>query len=241
MSRLLLCLCLLLAARPAAGDETVEKELLTVCLNGTIPGFFYRSGNKVFRLDAFATGIGAPLLYKGPAELLLYGKAADLTPRKRGEPIPVPLARVVLPADKRVLLVFAFDAKTGSDRPGVVAHGVSTSLRAGDYRLFNFSTKEVFYILGDKKGVLAPGRQGNLSSASWRSEVQDLLVRVGLDSDGDRRVVYSSAWGHRPQKRNFLFFFDQADRNRPLDIRRYYDVPGIPIPPAVPEAVLPEG
>ena len=114
--------------------------------------------------------------------------------------------------------------------PTVRAVGISTGeLREGDYRVFNFSRQPVFAILNDKKVRVPPGKTTDLSAPSWRRETMDMTVKLGLPKEGKVQVVYSSVWGHRPGRRMFLFILDRSDEFRPLDIRRFFDVPGVKV------------
>jgi len=220
----------------AQDSNIVTKEILTVCVNGQMDGLYYRSGNDVYRLRAFQTGIGAPILYKGTNPLYLYAKPSDLLPPKKGEIVPKPVAKVTFPSDKRVLLIFKKGMKNKS-KISVSAFGASTdSLQAGDYRIYNFSQQNIYTMMGKKKVKILPRKHTVLSSSQWRQGIMDLEVRFGIESKKSVKKVYSSVWGHRPQKRHFLFVFDRPNSpNRPLDIRRYYDVPSVPVSPAAAE------
>lgn len=220
---------LLFLLSQAATAQPVRTELLTLAFNGSLPGYYYKSGGQVLKLTASAQGISAPVFYQGPPLISLYEKESDLAPHKEGEEKPEPVLRVKLPpGNDRVLLVFAY---TGTQKriPGATAYGISMqSMKEGDYRIFNFSKQSIYAILNDKKTKVAPGKQSNVSDASWKREILDMKVAFGLQApDQKARSVYSSVWGHRPVRRNFIFIFDRPDKFRPLDIRMFYDVPKI--------------
>ena len=51
-------------------------------------------------------------------------------------------------------------------------------------------------------------------------------------------------WGHRPERRMFIFLFDRGDPGRPLEIRKTYDVPAvaaIPVNPTPAKTESPPG
>ena len=62
------------------------------------------------------------------------------------------------------------------------------------------------------------------------TEVVAAHSRLATPIDGKLERVYSSVWGHRPERRMFVFIFDRPDKNRPLDIRMFFDLPAIKSP-----------
>ena len=221
--------CLLTPSSAVAQEDPVKLELLTLSFNGTVHELYYRNGKDVVEMTASQQGIGAPFLYKGPRLLALYNDPNDLEPRKEGAAVPKPVAQVLLPSkENRALLIFAFDKKN-EGAPRVKAYGIDTGgMKNGDYRLFNFSQKLVAAILGDnKKTALKPQQNSLVSSTAWRKEIIDLDVRVATPINGKLEQVYTSVWGHRPERRMFVFIFDRPDKNRPLDIRMFFDLPAV--------------
>jgi hypothetical protein len=208
------------------GEERIRTEFLTVSVNQDLPPLHYLNNGKPAVLEVFMTGMGSPLSYRGPRVLRLFASEADLTPVE-GAPVPVPLAQVLLPSEGRVVLLFS---KGGAaDEIQLRALGINADkLRAGDYQFFNYSRQSIAILLGSEKLALRAGEQSSLSAAAWRQGFQDLDVKLGLAGAGGAiRPVYSSVWGHRPERRSLIMIFDQADPNRPLDVRRFYDVPGV--------------
>jgi hypothetical protein len=43
--------------------------------------------------------------------------------------------------------------------------------------------------------------------------------------DGRAKPVYSSQWGNRPGRRNYVFLFDGPQEYKPIRICRFFDVP----------------
>lgn len=223
------CLLLLLATSPTSAAEDspmIRTELLSVCINGDVDDFHYLNNGKPAVLQGYMAGMGSPISYRGPRRIMFFKQASDLTPSKDGPP-PVPLCVADMPDENRVLLIFSFGGPKNT-KPSVRAVGASTDrMKAGDYRVFNFSKQDVGVIFADQKAGLAPGKDAMLSSALWRVKVADIGVQFAVVQDKTLKRVYSSMWGHRPERRMFVFLFDRSDTNRPLDVRKTYDVPGI--------------
>lgn len=224
---IILCQFAISSSAPAE-VEMIKTEFLTLSFNGSPPTYYYRNGKKVEELHASRQGISAPVFYTGNRILSLYEKATDLTPPKEGEVAPKPLIQVKLPSrSDRVLLVFAYTGKKG-ELPALKAYGISDkSLGEGDYRVLNFSKQDIYVVLDKKRAAVAAGQQANISGGSWRGEVQDLDVNFGMKANGKIESVYSSVWGHRPERRCFIFVFDRGEKFRPLDIRTFFDVPAV--------------
>ncbi|MEM9236925.1 MAG: hypothetical protein AAGB14_09105 [Verrucomicrobiota bacterium] len=222
-------LCLAPPTRAQEDDGTVSTEIIALGFGkSAFPGYWYRAGKKGVKMDISRQGIGFPIQYKGPRVLSFYENQTDLAKPPEGEAPPKPLARVKLPTGSdRVLLVFALTEKN-QKIPVIRAYGVSTDkMKAGDYRLLNFSKNTIYSILNEKRNSTPPGKISNIRETGWSGEVQDMNVQFGI-KDGDKtKRVYSSVWGHRPERRNFIFVFDQDDRFRPLDVRMFYDLPGV--------------
>jgi hypothetical protein len=209
--------------------DEVTTEFVTLGLGGGVPTYYYRDNKEIIKLEVTAQGIGAPVTYRGPALLSLYDNPAALAPRDSNEPEPVPVLQAKLPVgEDRILLVFSAAQTAKGSESKLHALGISTlKMKQGDYRVFNFSRKSVYAIMDSKKAVIQPGKPFDLSSSVWRSRTLDMEVKIGLNEGDGLRQVYSSVWGHRPTRRTFLFVFDRPDEFRPLEIRRYHDVPKV--------------
>ena len=209
-----------------SGDEKIITELVTICLGGGVPAYYYGDGKKVTKLEVSAQGIGAPVAYQGPAMLALYDNPDDLAPRAPDAPVPAPDLRASLAADEdRILLVFSH---VEGAKPAVRALGISTGkMKAGDYRIFNLSSRNAYVIMNEEKAIVQPGKPADISSAAWQAGTLDMEVRFGLREEEGMRQVYSSVWGHRSSRRTFLFILDRADEFNPFEIRRYHDVPQV--------------
>lgn len=230
----------------AQDPNLISTEILTVAVSGDSPNYYFGTENKIFRLAASATGISNPTLYTGPARLALYSEAQHLAPPPEGEePVP-PAAIVSLPREDRVLLLFAADPKDNK-KLIVKAFGIDkSSLRGGDYMAYNFSKNPTFLILGHGEEVyskvkILPKKSAKLSHPKLRSEILDLPVQLGIEKDGAYKVISKKLWGHRNLKRTFLFFFDGPSERQPIDLRRYYDVPGIKVAPSSADEVTLDG
>lgn len=210
-----------------AQEEVVKAKLLPVGLSSSVTGLYFINGSKPVELRASMTGFGAGIDYEGPRVFSVYATSEELMVRD-GREKPVPLASVRLPADAERIMLAIVAGKNGA-KPKLRAFGVSTKgFRTGDYRFYNFSKSKVAVILGEKKIGLSPGGVETVNSAQWRDEVMDLPVKLGQQKPGGKpRVVYSSVWGHQPKQRNMIMVFDGGTRAKPLEVRRYYDVPGV--------------
>jgi hypothetical protein len=137
-----------------------------------------------------------------------------------------PLATVRLPSDsRRVLLLFA-PGKDG--KPQLRAFGVDdAALKGGDYRLYNFSPVAVSGRMGERAIQLKPGQTMDLSSAKWREAGSDLEVEMGFQRGGKQETVYSTIWGHFPERRSYIFVIPTGDAGKPLELRKFHDVPGV--------------
>ncbi|MGJ8724099.1 MAG: hypothetical protein ACSHYB_06040 [Roseibacillus sp.] len=211
--------------------EIVKTELITITFNGMIsPGFFYRNGGEIVQLAAGTQGISPPVFYQGPRRLEFFRSKNDLNPPEKDKEKPKPAVVATLPkTSDRALLVFAFPNKKAKT-PGVKAYPVDDrSLKEGDYRIFNFSKQKVFLIFQDKNSQVAvdSGKVAEITGAAWSRKMGSVNVSLGIQNAKQKRIdsVYSSVWGHRPERRSFLFAFDSGDKNRPVLLKKFYDVP----------------
>lgn len=210
-----------------AQERPIRTKLLPVGVSGTVSGLYFRSEGQAVELKATMTGLGAGIDYEGPALLALYDDESAFSPPPPGEEPPKPLCTVRLPADADRTLLMVAKPEKGEKAPKIRAYGVSTrDLRSGDYRFFNFSPTGVAIVLGEKKFALKPGGITTVTSAEWKRDAVDLPVKLGIENEkGKLRMIYSSVWGHQPAQRNFILVFQGPSPARPLDVRRYYDIP----------------
>lgn len=210
----------------------VRTEFVTLSLGKNEGPFYYRNDGEIATLSASSKGIGAAIAYNGSRLLSLYGSPDGLTERQVGETVPKPVAQVRLPfGEDRVLLMFSNPGGIDKDAVTLNATGISSDkMKAGDYRLFNMSKQQVLVVMNEQKAVIEPRSIADVSDASWKSDVIDMQVQLGVKDEGGPRRVYSSVWGHRPGRRTFLFIFDRSDEFRPVEIRCYYDVPRLKEP-----------
>jgi hypothetical protein len=139
-------------------------------------------------------------------------------------PLPAPVATVSLPLNAdRILLVCVKSV----DKPlKLVPYDIGKGrLTAGDYRFFNFSHSTLSMIFGTKRFAVAPGTDSVVSDPDWKKEVTELDMEVAVVKDQKAKSVYSSVWGHRPGRRNFVFMFDGVHDYDTIRICRFFDVP----------------
>jgi len=224
--RLIVCFSLAVLTSAGAQEKMVRTDLMPVGLGGPLVAWYWQKG-KAVKLEAFETAMGSPVFYRGPSQLNLYKSAADAKPRAEDEkPIP-PLAKVVLPAGSRRVLLLCVTPKPGA-KPMLKAYGVSdNSLKAGDYRFFNFSSSNVVGVIGGKKIALRPGKTMDVSSSDWRDKGRDLEVQLGYMEGKETILVYSTIWGHSEARRNYIFLVASGDESQPLDVRKFHDIPGV--------------
>jgi len=222
IARALLVIALLSPALRAQEQEPqITTEFLTIALDEPVADLFFKSGETVSPFEANQTGLGQPVAYKGPRRFALRTSAAEFSLKP---PLPPPAASVMLPAPAdRVLLACV---KSGDHPLRIAAYDISsTGSKAGDYRFFNFCSRTLSLIIGGEKFTLAPGKDRIASNQAWREAVLDLPMQVATVEDGKAKLVYSSVWGHRPGRRNFIFMFDGKHPSKPVAISRFFDIP----------------
>lgn len=222
MKKLAAILLLALLARPALSQEnTVKTEIVAVALDELVTGLFFNNGKDISTFQANPTGLGEPLAYEGPKRFELRTSAAEFTQKP---PLPPPAAAVDLPAGSNRVLVVC--AKSGKEPLKLVAFDIgSARIRAGDYRFFNFSHSVVSAILGGEKFALKPGADTLVSRSAWKDEIMEIDLDLAVVRDNKPKPVYSSQWGHRPGRRNYVFLFDGPQDYKPIRICRFFDVP----------------
>lgn len=219
--RILLACCLLNLSAAAQQPQMVDTEFLTVAIDEAVDGLFYFDGKAAQPFEANVTGLSQPMSYIGPRRFVVRTTAAEFSLKP---PLPAPVASVDFPMNcKRVLVICVKSANTPLR---MVAYDISTTDRAGDYRFFNFSRKPLSLILGDKRVALEPGKDTLLSDASWRDAVLDLPIKLAAVDNNKAKPIYSSIWGHRPGRRNFIFMFDGQHPSKPITFCRFFDIPG---------------
>lgn len=226
----LLAMSVLALTGPVLAQEgdIVKVELMTLSLGGRVGPLYYMNSGKVSTIDASPLGISPPIVYKGARKLALYSSKEDLEPREEGEPVPKPVVMAALAKrENRALLIFADKGEGGEIT--LRSYGVDTNgTKAGDYRMFNFSSQKVFVIMGeDKKISVGKGKEAVVSSSKWRKEIMDMPIKMGISREGKFYTVLSKVWGHRPERRKFVFMFDSGTERRPLKVRTFYDLPNL--------------
>jgi hypothetical protein len=202
-------------------EVVVQTELITLALDEAVEDLYFSDGSAISPFTANITGLSQPVRYSGPQKMVLRASAAEFTAKP---PLPSPAVTVMLPLNAdRVLLCCL---KSGDSPLKIVAYNItSADSRAGDYRFFNFSSKPLSVNLGEKSFALLPKLDKIVTDNSWRQDVLDLPMQVASVESQKPRLVYSSMWGHRPGRRNFIFMFDGRHPSKPVTICRFFDIP----------------
>jgi len=206
---------------------TVRTDLMPVSMSGDLT-LFYAHKKQVTKLEVFSTAMGTPVFYQGSTALHFYASEKDLQAVLEGAAEAKPLITVSLgKAARRTLLVFVpAAAKTWQCRAFPVE---DERLGAGEYRVYNFSSKKAAGLMGDAKFVIDPGGHHDVRGTTWRDRDGDLGVQFGhLDAKGQAIMSYSSIWGHAKLARQFLFLVSNPQDPTSLDLRKFHDVPSVP-------------
>lgn len=220
--RKLLSLFIGLLALPAFSQEPlISTEIVTIALDDSVAGLYFHNGKDISVFQANPTGLGEPLRYKGTRRFVLRTSAEEFSMEP---PLPAPHAWVDLPLNSdRVLLACL---KTADQPVRMVAYDIGKArIDAGEYRFFNFSKSVVSVIFGAKKFAVRPGEDTLVSDASWKRDVGEIDLTIAIMRDGKAKPVYSSQWGNRPGRRNYIFMFDGPQEYKPIRICRFFDVP----------------
>lgn len=206
-----------------AQEPPVQTEILTIALDEAVDGLFFADSKAIVPFQANITGLSQPVTYLGPRRFVLRSSVAEFSAKP---PLPAPVAFVNLPPNaNRVLLCCLKSENTGLK---IVAYDISTTgSRAGDYRIFNFSKQGLSVKPGGQSFALDSAGDKNISEQFWQNDVLDLPMQVATVVNGKARLVYSSVWGHRPGRRNFVFMFDGSHPSKPITICRFFDIPAI--------------
>ncbi len=223
---LLLCLLSwpLFAQEPP--PPQVKTELLTLALFEPVTHLYLFDGKEVKPFRSVPRGFGIPIPYQGPAELILHRDPKAFLPE--AEPVP-PAARIPLPLGAERVLILT--GKTDSPPLHMKAIPLDSSkVATGEYFVFNLSPQPVALKIGTRKLNIPAGATGRLSDPDWKKETLDLPVYMSYYIEDELRT-FSSVWGHRPVRRNFLFVVEADAAGGPLKIRRTYDILPVKAPP----------
>ncbi|MDF3130823.1 hypothetical protein P0Y35_16550 [Kiritimatiellaeota bacterium B1221] len=214
----LLALSTTLAAQEPPPPQ-VKTELLTLALFEPVTDLYLFDGKEAKSFRSVPRGFGIPIPYQGPAELLLHRDPKAFLP----EALPVsPAARIPLPAGADRVLIL-----TGKNENAILrAKAIpldSNRIKQGGYLVFNLSSKPIALKIGNQQSKIAGGAIGTLSHPDWEKDTLDLPVYMSYYLEGELKT-FSSVWGHRPVRRNFLFIAETRPEG-PLKIRRTYDIP----------------
>jgi hypothetical protein len=202
-------------------NEVVQTEIVTISLDEPVDGLYFHNGKEVSRFRANPTGLGEPLAYKGPPRFILRTSEAEFTATP---PLPAPHAWVDLPLQSERVLIACIKSANAPLR--LVVYDIAKArIDSGDYRFFNFSHSVISVIMGQKKFAVKPGENSLVADAAWKKEVGEIDVTMAMIKDGKPKPVYSSQWGNRPGRRNYIFLFDGPQDYKPIRICRFFDVP----------------
>lgn len=230
MKKLVTILLGLLALPAISQEVTVNTEIVTIALDESVNDLFFQNGKDFSLFQANGTGLGEPLQYRGPQRFTLRTSVGEFSLKP---PLPAPFASVNLPLDsKRVLLVCL---KTGDFPMKIIAYDIGKSrIGAGEYRFFNFSHSAIAVIFGGQKFAIKPSQDTLVSKAPWKKDVMEIDMEMAIVKENKAKQVYSSQWGNRPGRRNYVFMFDGSQESKPIKICRFFDVP-----PSEPEKANP--
>jgi hypothetical protein len=223
--RLIFASLLLCAAAFGQQPEMIRTELVTVALNLRENTLYYRTGEEVKEFTAGMNGLGDPFPYLGPRRFILHNSIDAFAPVKEGEQPPTPAAFIDLPKGASRVLLVCVPLPDKSLR--LIAYDVGkTSMKDGDYKVFNFSKSNLSIILGEKRFLVPTSKDVQVSDGSWQEGVLDLQCKIGIVGADNKTVtpVYSTLWGHRPIRRNMIFIFDGVSARGGVQVRRFYDV-----------------
>ncbi len=226
----LIAILLGLLAFPAFSQEVaVNTEIVTIALDDSVNGLFFHNGKDISLFQANTTGLGEPLKYKGPQRFSLRTSEAEFSLKP---PLPAPYAWVDLPLNSNRILLACL--KSGDAPMKIIAYDIAKArIGAGDYRFFNFSHSVISVIFGNRKFAVKPGEDALASNESWKNEVMEIDMSMAITKDNRTKPVYSSQWGNRPGRRNYIFMFDGPQEYKPIKICRFFDVP--PSEPVAPK------
>lgn len=217
----ILPLIMLLAASASAQQPQMKTRIMTLSLDQHVENLYFLNEGKAQPFTAERSGLGEPFAYTGPPRFILRAKPEDFS---SPPPLPPPLASVDLPQQAAMVMLV-----TGTDSGGklkVAAYDISPGrFQTGDYRVFNFSTKNLAMMMGENRFALKPGHDAIVSNSMLRGKVLDVFVRIAEEKDGVLKKIYSSAWGHKPSKRHYVFLFNGSEDANPVEIRRYSTYP----------------
>ncbi len=221
MNKFVLLFLGLLALPCFCQEVTVDTEIVTIALDEPVTGLFFYNGKETSAFEANLTGLGEPLKYKGPQRFMVRTSVAEFSMKP---PLPPPFAAVDLPLNSNRVLLACL--KSGAAPLKIIAYDIAKArIGEGDYRFFNFSHSVISVIFGDKKFAVKPAEDTLVSDPSWKKEVGEIDLAMAIMKEGKAKPVYSSQWGNRPGRRNYIFMFDGPQEYKPIKICRFFDVP----------------
>ncbi len=222
MIRRILLMLGLMASVSLAQPQKIKTTIVTYALGGPGGGFkaFYKTGEEIKPFGANGAGLSEPIRYEGPLRFEIRAAEADFSAPPEGQQPKPPLAFVNLPENSNNVLVLAAE-EAGKIR--LVAFDISTNnLRAGDYKLFNFSHSTLSIILGSQRLVLQPAQNNMMKDPSWQDEKPKALeFKIAKIENQKPLLIKETVWEHWSGKRTVIFMFDGKHKGEPIGIMSF--------------------
>lgn len=198
--------------------KKIKTTIVTYALGAPREGFkaFYQSKGEVHPFGANGGGLSNPIRYEGPVVFSVRDSEEAFSAPPAGQQAPPPLASVTLPERSDNVLVIAAPTSEGKFR--LVAFDVGTStLKAGEYKIFNFSNSVLSLIMGKQTMVISPRENKMMRDDSWTApEAKALVFKVAKVENGKPNLIKETFWEHWPARRNVIFFFDGSHKGEPI-------------------------
>jgi hypothetical protein len=232
-----------------------EVGISTVSLGDSIETLCFKNGGKTEIISVSKTTASVPLSYSGTRGVIFFASEDDLNAKKPEYArvvLPEGSTRVLLAfgfapleeeADEKeeAKLEGKVEEKTeelldmesrGEQEelvrtPMITAYTIeSDDYKAGSYRFFNLTKEKIDLTLNEEVAVVEPNGQVTVSSPDWTTRATAVnLSATTTNEEDDVTKLYSSLWGHRPERRYMIFIAPSDDPHRPVEFRNFYDVP----------------
>ncbi|MEP4079537.1 hypothetical protein [Haloferula sp.] len=233
-------LLLTLSCNTSHGQMVSNIEIKAASFDPAIKEVFLKNGSKVEGVTVTKSTLSASVSYSGTRGIVFFASEDDL---RKGEP---EYGRVVLPEEVAKVMLILSPAIVGevekgeSDEEGseekddgnevgavIRAYNMeSKGFEAGSYLIYNHSDQKVDLELGDEKGSVEPEGQVILSSEEWKSKATSLAIALSATAEDDKSTrLFSSIWGHRPERRYRVFIELTGRSSRPVLVHSFYEVP----------------
>jgi len=156
-----------------------------------------------------------PYPYDGSPSLTLYRYGTD----ERGNRVPIPAARVQLPANVAKTLILVRSDAAG-EKVNAFAFPDGADFPWGSIKFINFSELPLAIRVGDDVLPL-PYRESKIVEAESESLKATVQMATPDSENGGYKRVYSANWGVYPNCRHLAFIVpsDTRNRNDLVDVR----------------------